>query len=79
MPEITIERAGREMSPKKAAELVANGFKVSVLAFPTDFYAEIRYAAGADDGPYAKVRFGPLAPMDAAGAALARAVAGGGG
>lgn len=77
MYEIQITRAGVSMSHDKAAELIANGFRVTVVAvsfphsIPSDFWAEIM----ADGQSRARINFAPFRALDTQGAATVSSVA----
>jgi hypothetical protein len=81
MYEIQITRAGVNMSQKKAAEFIANGYRVTVIAVggpheaPSNCWAEIM-SAGSTSGPSrARVNFAPMRSLDAEGASVVASVA----
>jgi hypothetical protein len=81
MYEIQISRAGVNMSHDKAAEFVANGYRVTVIAvsgphsMPSDYWAEIKAANGTDGEDRARVNFAPLSRLYAEDAATVASVA----
>lgn len=78
MYEIQITRAGINMSHDKAAEFIANGYRVTVMAvsgphsFPSDYWAEIKTARSGDR---ARVSFTPLQGLDSDGASTVGSIA----
>lgn len=81
MHEIQISRAGRVMTHDQAAEVIANGYRVTVIAVsgphssPSDFWAEIMAKGGTSGESRARVNFAPFRSLDSAGASVVASVA----
>ncbi len=79
MYEIQITRAGMSMSQEKAAEVVANGYRVTVVAVSgphvSDYWAEVMAVSGTDGETRARINFAPLRKLFAEGASAVASVA----